>query len=102
LYAGYLSPPWLAVFLAFLGLLCGWGERWLFRRCTPARLVLLAGAVTAALAYEGSLPAMLLALRAAAALAGAAWLVGRLVHRPPVGGRSYGSTRQRETAGGVV
>ena len=43
LYAGFLSPPWLALFLAFLGLLCGWGERWLFRHCTPARFVLLAG-----------------------------------------------------------
>ena len=59
LYAGFLSPPWLAVLLALLGLLCGWGERWLFRCCTPVRLVFLAGAVTAALIYEAGLPAML-------------------------------------------
>jgi hypothetical protein len=69
LYAGFLSPPWLALFLAFLGLLCGWGERWLFRHCTPARFVLLAGAVIAALVYEAGLPAMLVQLRAAAAIA---------------------------------
>ena len=69
LYAGFLSPPWLVLFLAFLGLLCGLGERWLFRRCTPARFVLLAGAVIAALVYEAGLPAMLVQLRAAAAIA---------------------------------
>jgi hypothetical protein len=69
LYAGFLSAPWLVLFLAFLGLLCGWGERWLFRRCTPARFVLLAGAVIAALVYEAGLPAMLVQLRAAAAIA---------------------------------
>jgi hypothetical protein len=69
LYVGYLSVPWLVAFLAFIGLLCGLGERWLFRRCTPVRFVLLAGAITAALSYEGGLPGMLLALRAAAAIA---------------------------------
>ncbi len=69
LYAGFLSPPWLVLFLAFLGLLCGLGERWLFRRCSPARFVLLAGAVIAALVYEAGLPAMLVQLRAAAAIA---------------------------------
>lgn len=68
LYIGFLSAPWLIAFLAFIGLLCGWGERWLFRRCTPVRLVLLAGAVTAALSYEEGLPGMLVALRAAAAI----------------------------------
>jgi hypothetical protein len=76
LYAGFLSPPWLALFLAFLGLLCGWGERWLFRCCTPARLVFLAGAVTAALEYEAGLPAMLVQLRAAAAIAAAVKVAG--------------------------
>ena len=61
LYIGFLSAPWLIAFLAFIGLLCGWGERWLFRRCTPVRLVFLAGAVIAALSYEAGLPAMLVA-----------------------------------------
>ena len=69
LYIGFLSAPWLIAFLAFLGLLCGWGERWLYRRCTPVRLVLLAGAVTAALSYETGLPGMLIDLRGAAAIA---------------------------------
>ena len=69
LYIGFLSAPGLIAFLAFIGLLCGWGERWLFRRCTPVRLVLLAGAVTAALTYETGLPGMLVALRSAAAIA---------------------------------
>ena len=69
LYIGFLSAPWLIAFLAFIGLLCGWGERWLYRRCTPARLVLLAGAVTAALWFEKGLPGMLTALRSAVAIA---------------------------------
>ena len=82
LYAGYLSPPWLLVFLAFLGLLCGLGERRLFRcRCTPARLVFLAGAVTAALTYEAGLPAMLVELRAAAVIAGAVKVI-EVARRP--------------------
>jgi hypothetical protein len=75
LYIGFLSAPSLIAFLAFIGLLCGWGERWLFRRCTPVRLVFLAGAVTAALSYEAGLPAMLLELRAAATLAGVVKLI---------------------------
>jgi hypothetical protein len=69
LYLGFLSAPWLIAFLAFLGLLAGRGERLLFRYRTPARLALLAGAITAALAYEEGLPEMLVALRAAAAVA---------------------------------
>lgn len=69
LYIGFLSAPWLIIFLAFIGLLSGWGERWLFLHCTPVRLVFLAGAVTAALSYEKGLPGMLVALRAAAAIA---------------------------------
>ena len=66
IYIGFLSPFWLALFLALIGLLCGIGERFLFRRCTPARLVLLTGAVSCALAYEKGLPGMLAVLRAAA------------------------------------
>lgn len=69
LYIGFFSTPSLIAFLALLGLLCGWGERWLFRRCTSVRLILLAGAVTAALSYEEGLPGMLIALRAAATIA---------------------------------
>jgi hypothetical protein len=68
LYTGYLSPPWLLAFLALTGLLCGLGERWLFRRFTPARLVFLAGAVTVAAVYQTGLPGMLIQLRAAAAI----------------------------------
>jgi hypothetical protein len=69
IYVGFLSPSWLALFLALIGLLCGLGERFLFRRCTPARLVLLAGAVSCALGYEMGLPGMLTALRAAVVIA---------------------------------
>jgi hypothetical protein len=69
IYMGFLSPFWLALFLALLGLLCGLGERFLFRRCTSARLVLLAGTVCCALEYEAGLPAMLTVLRAAVVIA---------------------------------
>jgi hypothetical protein len=69
LYMGFLAPPWLVVLLALLGLLAGFGERMLFRYCTPARLVMLAGAITAALAYEQGLPGMLVTLRSAATVA---------------------------------
>jgi hypothetical protein len=87
LYMGFLSPPWLAAFLALLGLLAGWGERWLLRRCTPARLVLLAGGVSAVLLFEAGLPAMLVALRSAAVLALAVKVIavarGRRARRRP-------------------
>jgi hypothetical protein len=69
LYAGFLSPAWLALFMGALGLIAGWGERWLLRECTPARLVLLAGAATTAMWFEKGLPDMLLALRAAIVVA---------------------------------
>jgi hypothetical protein len=69
LYVGFLSPPWLVLFLACLGAVFGWAERWLLRSCTPSRLVLLAGAVTAALGYQGGLPAMLVDIRAAVIIA---------------------------------
>ncbi len=68
LYLGFLGPYWVIAFLAGLGVLCGWGERWLFRRLTVVRLVLVAGAMSAALSYEKGLPGMLIALRAAATL----------------------------------
>jgi hypothetical protein len=85
LYAGFLSPPWLLIFMTLLGAVSGWAERWLLRECTPGRLVLLAGAVTAALRYEQGLPGMLLALRAALVIAMAVKVVevvrGRLSRR---------------------
>ena len=69
LYIGFLATPWLISFLALLGLLAGYSERWLFRHHTPARLVLLAGTISAALVYEQGLPGMVLTLRSAATIA---------------------------------
>lgn len=69
LYIGFLRAPWLIAFLAFLGLLAGACERLLFRYRTPARLILLAGAIIAALTYEAGLPNMLVTLRSAATVA---------------------------------
>lgn len=69
LYIGFLSPPWLLVMFCLLGICFGWGERWLMRESTPARVVLLAGAVAAAFEGDASLPAMALQIRAAIALA---------------------------------
>jgi hypothetical protein len=65
LYSGFLSPTWLTVLLGVLGLFFGWGERWLLRAATPARLVMLAGAVIAGIYYEAGLPDMLLQVRSA-------------------------------------
>ena len=69
IYIGFLTPFWLAVFLAVTGWLCGRGERFLYRSTTPARLVLLAGALGCAVEYEAGLPAMLTVLRAAVVIA---------------------------------
>jgi hypothetical protein len=68
LYSGYL--PWygLMALMALLGLFAGYGERWLLRECTPARIILLTGAVTAAGGFEEGLPGMLTELRSAVAL----------------------------------
>lgn len=75
LYAGFLGAGWLLAAMGLAG--AGWGlaERRILARVTPARLVLLAGAVLAAGSYEGGLPDALLAVRAAAVIAGGAWLV---------------------------
>lgn len=81
MYAGYLSPAWLVVFLGFLGAAWGLAERWMLARVTPARLVMLAGSVLAALSYEGGIPTLLVSLRAAAAVAALAWLAGRIRSR---------------------
>ena len=69
LYTGFLSPPWLVLFLASLGVAFGLAERVLFRRFTSARLILLAATVLAAFTYEAGLPEMLIALRAGVAMA---------------------------------
>jgi hypothetical protein len=78
LYAGFLSPAWLAVFMAGLGATWGRGERWLLRERAPARLVLLAGASAAAMSFEQGLPGMAVTLRAAAVLAVSTWAAGRV------------------------
>jgi len=90
LYMGFLSTPWLIALLAFLGLLAGHGERLLFRYRTPARLVLLAGAINAALWFEQGLPGMLGVLRSAAAVAILVKLID-VVRVRRVGGRPASS-----------
>ena len=69
LYIGFLSPLWLVTLFGLLGVGLGWFERWLLRERTPVRLVLLAGAVEAALSLEAGLPTMLAQMRSAVALA---------------------------------
>lgn len=69
LYLGYLTPGWLMLLFGFLGIVFGWFEWWLLRECTPVRIVLFAGAMSAVLLYEAGLPTMLVQMRAAAALA---------------------------------
>ena len=68
LYMGFLAPPWLMALFSLLGVAFGWFERWLLRERTPARIVLLGGAVTAALGLEAGLPAMLVQMRSALAV----------------------------------
>lgn len=76
LYAGFLATPWLLAFMALAGAAWGLAERWVLARGSAARIVMLAGAVQAALCYEAGLAAMLTALRSAAVIAAAAWLAG--------------------------
>lgn len=76
LYIGDVGPYGDVVFMAFMGLLFGFGEIWLFRRFTAARIAMLAATVQAALSYEAGLPAMLVALRTGIILAIAVWLIG--------------------------
>jgi hypothetical protein len=78
-YSGFLDPAWLAVFLAILGLVWGRGERWLLRSRSPARLVMLAGLLSAAPDYPEGLPGMLVDLRTAAVLAVVAWAAARVM-----------------------
>jgi hypothetical protein len=75
LYFGFLGPYELIALLAVLGILGGWGERWLFRQASTVRLVVLASSIQAALAYEKGLPGMLAELRAAVVLAIAVKLI---------------------------
>jgi hypothetical protein len=83
LYYGFLSAPWLVALLIVLGLAFGWCESWTMRECTPARAVLLAGLVTAALKYEAGLPVMLVQVRAGVAIAVAIWALDRARLRSP-------------------
>jgi hypothetical protein len=69
IYMGFLPPALLIGFLGALGAAWGLGERWLALRWTPARLVLMAGGVTAVFNFEAGLPGLLLALRSAVAVA---------------------------------
>jgi hypothetical protein len=81
LYVGFLTVPWLITLLALVGAAWGLAERWILARCTPARLVMLAGSVQAACCYEAGLPAMLVALRSTAVIAVAAWLLQSMFTR---------------------
>ena len=85
LYIGFVGPYGDIAFMAVAGLLSGFGEIWLLRRFTAARIAMLSAAVLAALSYEAGLPAMLPALRTGVILAVALWLaakVRRAGHRP--------------------
>jgi hypothetical protein len=66
MFTGVLSPSWLIAFLAFLGVLAGWGERCLLRSASPARFVMLASAVSAAMLFEQGVQGMVIALRTGA------------------------------------
>ena len=78
LYVGFLPWPWLIAFLTFLGVLAGAGERWLLRSSSPARLVMLAAALSAAVSFEQGLPSMVLTLRTGAILGTVVLGAGRL------------------------
>ena len=69
------------------------------RRWTPARLVLLAGAVSAVSCYEAGLPAMLVAFRPAVPLAAAVSAAGML--RARRGAAAHPATLAL-TAGAVI
>jgi hypothetical protein len=75
LYIGFLSWPWLLMLLAIFGAVAGRAERWLMGACTPARLVLLGGAVIAVGDYQAGLPGMLVSFRPAATVAAGIWVL---------------------------
>lgn len=95
-YIGMLSFPWLLLLFFFLGLVFGRFERWLLRECTPARVILLAGAIASALLYEAGLPTIVVQMRAAAALA----LVAKCAELLLYGRRASADRRPRPRAGG--
>jgi hypothetical protein len=80
LFIGFIGPYGDVAFMAAMGLLAGFGEIWLFRRFTAARIAMLSAAVLAALSYEAGLPAMLPALRTGIILAIAVWALGTMRH----------------------
>jgi len=90
-YIGILSFPALLLLFGFLGLVFGHFERWLLRECTPARVILLAGAIASAQLYQAGLPTMIVQMRAAAALALAAKGAELLLH----GRRASAQSRRR-------
>jgi hypothetical protein len=100
LYMGFLSPPWLMAFLAAFGAVAGWAEQWLLRRCTPTRLVLFVGAVTAAIWLEPGLPSMLVDLRAAVAVAVVVKLVQVVRERSTQRRRLLAASHPYSTFGG--
>jgi hypothetical protein len=81
LYIGFLAPQWLVTLFGLLGIAFGRFERWLLRECTPARLILLGGAVVTALWFEAGLPAMLVQMRSAGVIALTVYVVGALGNR---------------------
>ena len=81
LYIGFLGSYWLAGFAAIIGALCGWGERWLFRRFTPVRVVVMAICIQVVFKYEQGLPGILVTLRTAVVLAIAVKIIEAVQHR---------------------
>jgi len=80
MYVGMLSPPELLALFGLLGLAFGWFERRLLRECTPARVILLIGAIDSALWYEAGLPVVLVQMRAAIALAAIAKVAEMMIY----------------------
>lgn len=94
-YIGCIGPWWDMGLMALCGILIGWGERWLFRRSTAVRLVMLAGMAEAMLAYEQGMQGILLCLRSAAVLAALFKLVELLTRRSPAASALWPRRRAR-------
>jgi hypothetical protein len=75
LYIGFVGPYWNVVLLGLLGILAGFGERWIFKCVSPARIVMLAVAIQTVLSYEKGLPGMLVSLRVAIVVIAAVRLI---------------------------
>jgi hypothetical protein len=93
-YIGMLSFPSLLLLFGFLGFVFGRFERWVLRECTPARVILLAGAIGSVQLYQAGLPAIVVQMRAAAALALAAKCAELLLY----GRRTSAECRRRPGA----